>query len=57
MNDISKYDEAGAEKEPNRKGKLDALTGARQAFGGAGRWVQEAYGGGCFGSFCPLKKS
>lgn len=37
-------------RKPNGKDKLDVLTGARQAFGGcggegAGRWVQEAYGG------------
>lgn len=56
VNDISKYDEAGAEKEPNGKDKLDALTGARQAFGGRRKMGAGSIWRGLFGFILPFKE-
>lgn len=56
MNDISKYDEAGAEKEPNGKGKLDALTGARQAFVGFRKMGARSIWRGVFWFILPFKE-
>lgn len=56
LNDISKYDEAGAEKEPNGKDKLDALTGAKQAFEGRRKMGAGSIWRGLFWFILPFKE-